>query len=150
MAARSKARKRALDYLYAAEMRGESPQTRLEAAVADGEGHTNPYTDVLVRGVVEKQQRLDALLTEYSREWALSRMPAVDRNILRLGLWEMLYADDVPDPAAVDEAVDLARQLSTDDSPVFVNGVLGALMRNKASLPDEGVDESTTESPAAD
>lgn len=143
MAARSKARKRALDYLYAAEMRGESPLARLAGAVEDGEGHTNPYTDVLVRGVVERQDHLDSLLESYSREWALNRMPAVDRNILRLGLWELLYADDVPDPVAVDEAVDLAKHLSTDDSPGFVNGILGALMRDRDTLP-----EFTSEQPA--
>ena len=137
MAARSKARKRALDYLYAAEMRGESPLTRLEGAVADGEGHTNPYTETLVRGVVDQQARLDELLARYSRGWELSRMPAVDRNILRLGLWELLYADDVPDAVAVDEAVDLARQLSTDDSPTFINGILGALMRDRDSLTED-------------
>ena len=137
MAARSKARKRALDYLYAAEMRGESPLTRLEGAVADGEGHTNPYTETLVRGVVDQQDRLDELLARYSRGWELSRMPAVDRNILRLGLWELLYADDVPDAVAVDEAVDLARQLSTDDSPTFINGILGALMRDRDSLTED-------------
>jgi N utilization substance protein B len=154
MAARSKARKRALDYLYAAEMRGESPVLRLESAVADGEGHTNPYTDELVRGVVSRMERLDALLSSYSRDWSLSRMPAVDRNILRLGLWELLYADDVPDAVAVDEAVDLARELSTDDSPTFVNGILGALKRDKDSLaepdePDEPA-EPAAESGSAD
>lgn len=136
MAARSKARKRALDYLYAAEMRGESPLVRLEGAVADGEGHTNPYTEELVRGVVGEQRRLDELLDSYSRDWALNRMPAVDRNILRIGLWELLYSDDVPDVVAVDEAVDLARALSTDDSPTFVNGILGALMRDQNALPE--------------
>ena len=156
MAARSKARKRALDYLYAAEMRGESPLSRLEGAVADGEGHTNPYTEVLVRGVVERQARLDELLETYSREWALSRMPAVDRNILRLGLWELLYAEDVPDAVAVDEAVELARNLSTDDSPTFVNGILGALMRDRDTLapqPPEvtvGPDQITPEGQAAE
>lgn len=149
MAARSKARKRALDYLYAAEMRGESPLTRLEGAVADGEGHTNPYTESVVRGVVGEQQRLDELLDSYSRDWALNRMPAVDRNILRIGLWELLYSDDVPDVVAVDEAVDLARALSTDDSPTFVNGILGALMRDQDDLSEQmsataaGPDEST-------
>ena len=149
MAARSKARKRALDYLYAAEMRGESPVRRLESAVADGEGHTNPYTEVLVRGVVSRMDRLDALLTSYSREWSLARMPAVDRNILRLGLWELLYADDVPDAVAVDEAVALARGLSTDDSPTFVNGILGALKRDKASLaePDEAAEADEADEP---
>ncbi len=78
--------------------------------------------------------RLDELLTAYSEGWTLARMPAVDRNVLRLGLWELLYADDVPDAVAVSEAMALVRDLSTDDSPQFVNGVLGNLQRNKASL----------------
>lgn len=131
MAARSKARKRALDLLYAAEMRSQSPIEALESAVADGEAPTNPYTETLVRGVTEHQQELDDLLTEYSREWTLARMPAVDRNVLRIGLYEMLYADDVPDAVAVSEAAALVRSLSTDDSPTFVNGVLGALLKSR-------------------
>jgi len=134
MAARSKARKRALDLLFASELRGESPTVALERAIADGEGPTNDYTAVLVRGVVEHQARLDELLSSYSREWSLTRMPAVDRNVLRLGLWEMLHADDVPDGVAVAEAVALVRDLSTDESPSFVNGVLGALQKDKARL----------------
>ena len=132
MAARSKARKRALDYLYAAEMRGESAVARLESAVADGHGHPNPYTEVLVRGVTEQRERLDALLGAYAQGWTLERMPAVDRNALRIGLWEMLYADDVPDAVCVTEAMALVRELSTDESPAFVNGLLGAIQRAKA------------------
>ena len=138
MAARTKARKRALDYLYAGEMRGESPIARLEGAVADGEGHTNPYTEVIVRGVVEHRDRIDALLSAYSRGWTLERMPAVDRNILRIGVWELLYADDVPSAVAVSEGLGLARDLSTDDSPQFVNGLLAAVARDAEAgeLPD--------------
>lgn len=134
MAARSKARKRALDILFASDLRGESPVVALDRAIAEDEGPTNEYTGVLVRGVVERQARLDELLTSYAEGWTLARMPAVDRNVLRLGLWELLYADDVPDAVAVSEAMALVRDLSTDDSPQFVNGVLGNLLRNKASL----------------
>ncbi|WP_182526674.1 transcription antitermination factor NusB [Nocardioides dongkuii] len=134
MAARSKARKRALDVLYASEMRGESAVDALDRAIADGEAPTNDYTAVLVRGVVERQARLDELLAEYSEGWTLARMPAVDRNVLRIGLWELLYADDIPDAVAVSEATALVRDLSTDESPQFVNGVLGNLLRNKATL----------------
>lgn len=130
MAARTKARKRALDYLYAGEMRGESALTRLEGAVEDGEGHTNPYTEVIVRGVVEHRERIDALLSAYSQGWTLGRMPAVDRNILRVGVWEILYAEDVPSAVAVSEGLGLARDLSTDDSPQFVNGLLAAIARD--------------------
>ena len=134
MAARSKARKRALDILYAADMRGESGVEALARVTADDGAPTNDYTAVLVRGVEEHRARLDDLLASYAEGWTLQRMPAVDRNVLRLGLWELLYADDVPDAVAVSEAMALVRDLSTDESPQFVNGVLGNLQRNKASL----------------
>jgi len=134
MAARSKARKRALDVLYAAELRGRDPVEALEAAVAEGEGPTNPYTETLVRGVTEHSPRIDALLGQYAQGWALGRMPAVDRNALRIGVFELLYADDVPDVVAVSEAVALVRNLSTDDSPSFVNGVLGSMLRDRDML----------------
>lgn len=131
MSARGKARKRALDLLYASEMRGESAVVALDRAVKDGEGPTNAYTAELVRGVVEHQHDIDALLTQYSQGWTLARMPAVDRNVLRLGVYELMYADDVPDSVAVSEAISLVRDLSTDESPTFVNGVLGAIEANK-------------------
>ena len=134
MSARSKARKRALDVLFASELRGQRPVEALDAAIAEGEGPTNDYTAVLVRGVVEHQAEIDALLAEYSTGWTLDRMPAVDRNVLRLGVFEMLYADDVPDAVAVTEAMALVRDLSTDDSPAFVNGVLGSIQRNKPAV----------------
>jgi N utilization substance protein B len=134
MAARSKARKRALDVLFASDVRGESANDALDRAIAEGDAPTNAYTVVLVRGVVEHLARIDELLTTYSEGWSLERMPAVDRNVLRLGVFELLYADDVPDPVAVTEAMALVRDLSTDESPAFVNGVLGNIMRNKASL----------------
>jgi len=134
MPARSKARKRALDILYAAELRAQDPVEALEAAVADGEAPTNPYTETLVRGVAEHGARIDELLGQYAQGWTLDRMPAVDRNALRIGAFELLYADDVPDPVAVTEAVALVRNLSTDDSPSFVNGVLGSMLRDRDSL----------------
>ena len=134
MAARSKARKRALDLLYASDLRGESAVEALDRAVAEGEGPTNDYTGVLVRGVEERRARIDEVVASYAVGWTLSRMPAVDRNLLRLGTWELLYADEVPDAVAVAEATALAQDLSTDESPQFVNGVLGAILRNKGSL----------------
>jgi len=134
MSARSKARKRALDILYASEMRSESPVEALERAIADGAGPSNDYTATLVRGVVEHQARIDEVLASYSEGWALSRMPAVDRNVLRLGVWELLYAEDVPDAVAVSEALALVSDLSTDESPQFVNGVLGSIVRNRESI----------------
>jgi len=131
MSARSKARKRALDILFASELRNEGPVVALDRAIADGEGPTNDYTAVLVRGVVEHQAEIDELLSTYSEGWTLDRMPAVDRNVLRLGVFEMLYAEDVPAGVAVTEAVGLVRELSTDESPAFVNGILGTIQRNQ-------------------
>jgi N utilization substance protein B len=132
--ARSKARKRALDVLYAAEMRGEAPVEALDAAIAQGDGPTNPYTETLVRGVSDHRERIDELLAAYAQGWTLDRMPAVDRTALRIGAYELLYAADIPPPVAVSEAVALVRDLSTDDSPSFVNGVLGSMLRDRDSL----------------
>lgn len=134
MGARTKARKRALDVLYASEVRREDPVGALDRAIADGEAPTNEYTAALVRGVVEHQTRIDDLLASYAQGWNLERMPAVDRNVLRLGVFEILYVDDVPDAVAVTEAMNLVRDLSTDESPAFVNGVLGSILRNKSTL----------------
>ena len=135
MAARSKARKRALDILFASELRSEDPVVALERAIEAGEGPTNAYTDTLVRGVVEHQSRIDEVLTTYSKSWTLARMPAVDRNVLRIGVYELLWGDsDVPETVAVSEALHLVQDLSTDDSPAFVNGLLGSIMRDRATL----------------
>jgi N utilization substance protein B len=132
--ARSKARKRALDVLYASDLRGESPTAALERAIADGEGPTNAYTSALVRGVTDHAPRIDELISQYAEGWTLERMPPVDRNALRLGVYELVWADDVPDGVAVSEAVALVRSLSTDESPQFVNGVLGGIQRDKPTL----------------
>jgi len=134
VSARGKARKRALDVLYASEMRSESPVDALQRAIDAGEGPANPYTSVLVREVVARQSDIDRILRMYSQTWTLERMPAVDRNVLRLGVYEVLWAEDVPDAVAVSEALALVRDLSTDDSPTYVNGVLGAVVRDKSTL----------------
>ncbi|WP_395658742.1 transcription antitermination factor NusB [Nocardioides sp.] len=134
MAARSKARKRALDLLYASELRREPALEALDRAVAEGEGPTNEYTAVLVRGVEEHRDRIDEVLSSYAEGWTLARMPAVDRNVLRIAVWELLWSDDVPGAVAVSEAMTLVGELSTDESPQFVNGVLGSILRDKASL----------------
>ncbi|MFC7363058.1 transcription antitermination factor NusB [Nocardioides astragali] len=135
MAARSKARKRALDILFASELRSEDPVVALDRAIEAGEGPTNDYTSTLVRGVVEHLPRIDEVLTTYSKGWTLTRMPAVDRNVLRIGVFELLWGDDdVPESVAVSEALHLVQDLSTDDSPAFVNGLLGSVMRDRASL----------------
>ena len=135
MAARSKARKRALDILFASELRSEDPVDALDRAIEAGEGPTNDYTSTLVRGVVEHRERIDEVLTTYSKGWTLGRMPAVDRNVLRIGVYELLWGDaDVPETVAVSEALHLVQDLSTDDSPAFVNGLLGAVMKDRATL----------------
>ena len=135
MAARSKARKRALDILFASELRSEDPVMALDRAIESGEGPTNDYTSTLVRGVVEHLARIDEVLTTYSKGWTLTRMPAVDRNVLRIGVYELLWGDsDVPETVAVSEALHLVQELSTDESPTFVNGLLGSIMRDRASL----------------
>ena len=131
---RHAARKRALDILFASELRSEDPVVALDRAIEAGEGPTNDYTSTLVRGVVEHLPRIDEVLTTYSKGWTLTRMPAVDRNVLRIGVYEMLYVDDVPDAVAVTEALALVRDLSTDESPSFVNGVLGAILKSKPTL----------------
>lgn len=130
MAARSKARRRALDLLFAADLRAESAVEALERAIEDGAGPANEYTAVLVRGVSERREEIDDLLSTHSQGWTIDRMPAVDRNALRIGVWELLHADDVPAGVAISEAMALVRELSTDESPPFVNGVLGAIQRH--------------------
>lgn len=132
MSARSKARKRALDLLYASEMRNRSTDEALDQQSETGP--VNDYTVVLVRGVTEHQARLDEVIAKYAQGWTLDRMPAVDRNVLRMATFEVLYVDDVPNPVAVSEALNLVRDLSTDESPAFVNGVLGNIVRDRDSL----------------
>jgi N utilization substance protein B len=134
MPARSKARKRAVDILFEAEARGVDPIEVLRERVEAGEPPVNDYTSLLVRGVAEHRPRIDELLASYSEGWSLERMPAVDRNVLRVGVHEILHLEDTPDPVAVSEAIALVRDLSTDESPTFVNGVLGAVLRNKTAL----------------
>jgi N utilization substance protein B len=133
LSARSKARKRALDLLFAAEARGVPATDLLAEQVAAGELN-NPYTATLVEGVSAKRASIDDIIGRYAQGWTLERMPAVDRNVLRLGTWELLYAEDVPEHVALSEAVELVRDLSTDESPSYVNGVLGAIQRDKATL----------------
>src|SRR5215471_5764957 len=134
MAARSKARKRALDILFEAEARSEPVLGLLAERKADADPPVSEYAAELVRGVHEHAALIDDLLTTHSQGWALARMPAVDRNILRIGAYELLWQDRVPDAVAISEAVALAAELSTDDSPAFVNGLLGRLLQLKPTL----------------
>jgi transcription antitermination protein NusB len=134
MAARSKARKRALDILFECEVRGLAVGETLDERVIAGEPPVNEYTVRLIRGIAEHRARIDELVSTYSQGWTLERMPTVDRNVLRLGVFEILYVDEVPDAVAISEAMNLARDLSTDESPSFVNGVLGSVLRDKSAL----------------
>jgi transcription antitermination protein NusB len=138
--ARSKARKRALDILYEAEIRGVPVLDLLAERSASGsmpDGGTPPvsaYAAELVRGVRAHSERIDELLATYAEGWSLDRMPAVDRNILRIGAYELLWGSGVPGGVAISEAVLLARDLSTEASPAFVNGLLARLLEVKPGL----------------
>ena len=136
VSARSKARKRALDLLFEAEQRGLNADTLLTERIAKpaGQHDLNEYTIDIVRGVVAKWVQIDELLATYSQGWTVERMPAVDRAILRIGAWEVVFSDAVPDAVAISEAVALATSLSTDDSPTFVNGLLARLSEVKPTL----------------
>lgn len=134
MGARSKARKRALDVLFEADQRGLDPLVLLAERAGQADPPVPSYAREIVQGVCARQERIDELLSTYAQGWALERMPAVDRSLLRLSSWELLYNDDVPDPVAIDEAVELARSLSTDESPVFVNGLLARLLELKPGV----------------
>ena len=130
---RHQARKRAVDLLFEAEARGITPaeaaQSREGLAQSQSDvSALNPYTVTVARGVTQHAAHIDDLISTHLQGWTLERLPAVDRAILRVAVWELLHAEDVPEPVAVDEAVELAKHLSTDDSPGFVNGVLGQVM----------------------
>jgi N utilization substance protein B len=155
--ARTKARKRALDVLFEAEARGEDALAVLEERQRTTDAPPiSDYAALLVEGVAQRRERIDQLLTEHSEGWSVPRMPAVDRTLLRIGVFELLWVDEIDDPVAITEAVELARTLSTDDSPRFVNGVLGRIsdvathLRPRlapipaANIPSEALDRSET------
>jgi len=134
MSARTKSRKRALDILFESEAQSLPPGGTLADRQAEGDYPVNDYAVMLIEGVVAHRDRLDEIITENAKDWTLERMPAVDRNLLRIGAFEILYVDDVPDAVAVSEAVGLAGDLSTDESPSFVNGLLSRIIELKPSL----------------
>jgi N utilization substance protein B len=139
VSARSKARKRALDVLYAADVRAVPPSVALAELIAERQAARdalNPYTVELVEGVEAHLPRIDELLVTHAQGWEPDRMPVIDRTLLRMGIYEILWAVDVPDGVAVSEAVELATQMSTEDSPKYVNGVLGRIVQLKPLLPE--------------
>ena len=128
MGSRNKARKSAVDVLYEADLRELDALAVLRDRVGSIDAApVRDYAVTLVEGVAEHRERIDELLVQHVEGWTLSRMPPVDRSVLRLGLFELLWKDDVPPAVAIDEAVELVKALSTDDSPKFVNGVLGRI-----------------------
>jgi transcription antitermination protein NusB len=134
MPARTKARKRALDLLYEADIRGVDVLDLLDQRAAEAGPPVSGYGGELVRGVQAHRARIDELLSAHSQGWTLERMPAVDRNILRIAVYELFWAPDVPDAVAISEAVVAARDLSTDGSPSFVNGLLARLLELRPEL----------------
>ena len=131
MAARSKARKRAVDVLYEADVRGADPEQLLAERLAQADPPVPDYAVELVEGVTGNLGLIDEVLGEHSEGWSVERMPPVDRAVLRLALYELILREDVPDAVAIDEAVELAKSLSTDESPRFINGVLGRVLRER-------------------
>ncbi|WP_248242235.1 transcription antitermination factor NusB [Microbacterium kunmingense] len=134
MSARTKARKRALDLLFQADVRGEDLGVILaaEAKRAASEPAREAswlYAREIVDGIIDQRDEIDEQITTFAKDWSLARMPAVDRALLRIGAWEILYNDAVPAAVAIDEAVELAKEFSTDDSGAFVHGVLGRISR---------------------
>jgi N utilization substance protein B len=139
VAARNKARKRAFQILFEADQRGAAPKTVIAdwirlARTDDRQPPVTEYTMQLVEGYAAHAERIDELLATHAVGWTLDRMPVVDRNVLRLGTYELLWEDDVPDAVVLDEAVQLAKEFSTDESPSFVNGLLGRLLELKPTL----------------
>ncbi|HYU83971.1 MAG TPA: transcription antitermination factor NusB [Kribbellaceae bacterium] len=131
MTARSKARKRALDILYETDLRQTDPLATVGERVARADPPVPAYAVELVEGVAGHRTRIDEIIASYAEGWTLDRMPPIDRNVLRIGVYELLWRDDIPDLVAIDEAIELAKSLSTDDSPRFVNGVLARIERSR-------------------
>ena len=136
MSARTKARKRAVDAIFAADLRKTPPLSLLELSKEQMQGHQNQdeifdYARILVEGVVERHSDIDDQIETFSQGWTIDRMPALDKAILRVALWEILFNDEVPDAVAIDEAVELAKEYSTDDSGSFINGLLARISSTK-------------------
>lgn len=133
MSARRKARKRALDFLYEADIRSASPLELLGSRDAS-ELSQSEYVVELLSGVESNKSKIDELITTYAQGWDMDRMPAIDRNILRIALFEILFKSDLDDQVAASEAVEIAGELSTDDSAQYINGILGRIIILKPSF----------------
>lgn len=139
MSARSKARKQALDLLYEADIRGGSALELLQSRDVIEEGpEARPirdFTKELISGITENTRKIDELITTYAQGWDMDRLPTVDRNILRLAIYEIVWSTDLADGIAIDEALTLAKELSTDESAGYIHGVLGKISSIKESIP---------------
>lgn len=138
MSARSKARKQSLDLLYEADIRGASAAELMVLRDVVEEGPDarpiRDFTKILVTGVSDNKRKIDELIATYAQGWDMDRLPAVDRNILRLGIYEIVWSEDLDDGIAIDEALNLARELSTDESAGYIHGVLGRISSIKESI----------------
>jgi N utilization substance protein B len=138
VSARSKARKQTLDLLYEADIRGASASDLMALRDVIDEGPDarpiREFTKTLISGVSDNKRKIDELITTYAQGWDMDRLPAVDRNILRLGIFEIVWSDDLDDGIAIDEALNLARELSTDESAGYIHGVLGRISSIKESI----------------
>jgi N utilization substance protein B len=132
--ARTRARRRALELLFEAGQRRLAMDELVTMRSNDPDYPMKEYAVEIVRGITEKQEEIDEIISTYAEGWALDRMPAVDRSLLEIGSWEILFNDEVPDKVAIDEAVSLARQFSTDDSPSFISGLLSRILDVKPTL----------------
>jgi N utilization substance protein B len=136
LSARAKARKRALDFLYEADIRGGDPLTLIAERAAEDISQISQaeYSLLLIEGVQAHRAKIDELITTYAQGWDMDRMPAVDRNILRIAIFEILWEQDLDDQIAASQAVEFAKELSTDDSAGYINGVLGRIIALKPSF----------------
>ena len=138
MSARSKGRKRALDILYEAELRGRTATAFLEERLVENTPAIADFARVLVNGVMAYKYEIDTAITAHSKEWDLDRLPGIDRNILRIAIYEIKWCSDIPNAVAIDEAVNMAKALSTDESAGFINGILAEINRELLVIPAVG------------
>ena len=138
MSARSKARKQTLDLLYESDIRSSDLLKLLAARDIVEEGPDarpiRDYTKSLIEGIYAHKRKIDELIATYAQGWDMDRLPAVDRNILRLGIYEILWMEELDDSIVIDEALTLAKDLSTDDSAGYIHGVLGRIASIKSSV----------------
>ena len=134
MSTRSKSRKAALDLLYEADIRGRVAVDLLSSRISDDEVYIREYTAQLLEGVASARKKIDELITLHAQGWDMDRMPAVDRNILRIAIYELLWSTEIPDKVAINEALELAKTLSTDDSVSYINGVLATIAANRDDI----------------